>query len=38
VKTYEERKKTRPSSGGLEADQLPIFFKILEEEYKHLYQ
>jgi hypothetical protein len=37
AKTREDRRKTRPSSGGLSANQLPIFFKILEEEYHHLY-
>ncbi|KUG24678.1 hypothetical protein ASZ90_005505 [hydrocarbon metagenome] len=37
TKTREERRKTRPSTGGLRADQLPIFFKILDDEYKYLY-
>ena len=37
VKTREERRKTRPSSGGLEKVNLPIFLKVLEEEYKYLY-
>jgi len=37
AKTREERRKTRPSSGGLEKVNLPIFLKVLEEEYKYLY-
>ncbi len=37
AKTNEERRKTRPSRGGLDEYQLPLFFKILEEEYKHVY-
>jgi hypothetical protein len=37
AKTREERIKTRPSGGGLDASQLPLFFKIRDEEYKHLY-
>ena len=37
TKTREERRKTRPSSGGLEKVKLPIFLKVLEEEYKYLY-
>lgn len=38
AKTREERIKTRPSSGGLKSDQLPIFFNILDGEYNYLYQ
>ena len=37
VITREERRKTRPSSGGLEKYQLPLFFKLLDDEYKYLY-
>ncbi|MEN6318230.1 MAG: hypothetical protein ABFD82_05695 [Syntrophaceae bacterium] len=37
AKTRAERIKTRPSGGGLDASQLPLFFKIRDEEYKHLY-
>jgi len=37
AKMREERRKTRPSRGGLGKVKLPILFKILEEEYKYLY-
>jgi hypothetical protein len=37
VATKEERRKTRPSSGGLKANQLPLFFQMIEKEYHHLY-
>jgi hypothetical protein len=37
AKTRDERIKTRPSSRGLDASRLPLFFKIADEEYKHLY-
>jgi hypothetical protein len=38
ARTYEERRNTRPSSGGLSAKQLPVYFKMLEEKYQYLYQ
>ena len=37
ARTWEERRKTRPSSGGLDDMNLPIFFEMLEEEYRYLY-
>lgn len=36
-RTREERQKARPSSRGLDANQLPLFHKIRDEEYKHLH-
>jgi len=37
AKTYEDRRKTRPTRSDLKDLQLPIFTKVLEDEYKHLY-
>jgi hypothetical protein len=37
-KTREERRETRPSKSGFKEDALPIFFKILEDEYHYLYK
>lgn len=37
AKTYEERRKTRPNIAGIDEHKLPLFFKIVEDEYRYLY-
>jgi hypothetical protein len=38
AETREERRRTRPSKGGLDEMNLPILFGIIEEEYRYLYK
>lgn len=38
AETREDRRRTRPSIGGIdEKEELPLFFKIVEDEYRYLY-
>lgn len=38
AKTWEERRRTRPGIGGTDEKKLPLFLKIVEDEYRNLYK